>query len=139
MAQKRFPDEGKILLVNLMTGKSAQEDFLLKLFTNNVTPADTDTGATYTEMTGQGYVAKTLAQASWGVAAMNALKAEANYAEQSFVFSAGGPATIYGHYIIGATSGTLISVVKWDAARTVQNANDTIKITPNLGADDEVA
>lgn len=139
MASKRVPNEGKLKLVDIMTGKAGQENFTLKLFTNNVTPADTDTAATYTEMTGQGYAAATITMANWDAAVMSGAYGQAAYPEQTFMFNAGGPATIYGHYVVSATTGKLLWVVKWDTARVIQYQNDTIKITPTLGMDDEVA
>lgn len=71
----------------------------LRLFSNNHTPAVGDTLAAYTEITGGGYAAKTLAIASWVIVSGN--PTIASYASQDFAFTGvtGAPATIYGYYI----------------------------------------
>jgi hypothetical protein len=51
-------------IVNL----TAPENLVLRLYTSNTTPAETDTAGSYTEATGNGYSALTLTGASWTVA-----------------------------------------------------------------------
>lgn len=125
------PSVGENMLLGMALGFNAQEDFLLKLFVNNVTPADDDTAVTYTEMSTLGYAAKTLAKASWGIA-QNAGVAEGSYAEQTWTLSAGAAVTIYGYFVVSASSGTLLWSELFGAAKVVQNAGDTIKITPKI-------
>lgn len=125
------PTVGENLLLGLALGFNAQEDFTLKLFVNSVTPDDADTAATYTEMSTLGYAAKTLAKASWSIA-QNAGVAEGAYAEQTWTFTSGTAVTVYGYYVVGAASGTLLWSELFGAAKVVQNAGDTIKITPKI-------
>lgn len=125
-------NEGETLLLSAALGDATPEDLTLKLYTN--TPSITPTLAVggVTEMTGQGYAAKTLTQASWTVATDGAGAAEASYAQQSFVFTAGGPTTINGYFVVGATSAKLYWIEAFASAYTVQNENDTIRVTPKI-------
>ena len=83
-------------------------NFTMKLFATNVTPAQTDTAGTYTEASGGGYAAKTLTNGSFTVTVGND-PSDASYAQQTFTFT--GPlttnGTIYGVYIVDA-DGVLI-------------------------------
>lgn len=56
---------GELRSLANIVNKTAPENFVLKLFTSNTTPAETDTAASYTEAAGNGYAAKTLTGASW--------------------------------------------------------------------------
>lgn len=60
-----IPNVGELRSLANMVNKTAPENWVLKLFTSNTTPAETDTAATYTEASGNGYAAKTLTGASW--------------------------------------------------------------------------
>ena len=118
-------------LLEFLLGFSTPGNQTLKLYVNNVTPADADTAATYTEMTTLGYVAKTLTKTSW-VVAQNAGVGEGSYAQQSWTFSAGTAVTVYGYYVIDSTSGVLLWVEPFNTAKVVQFAGDQILITPKF-------
>ena len=104
----------------------------IKLFTNNVTPADTDTAGTYTEATGGGYAAKTITNGSWTVTVGND-PSDAAYAQQTWIFTGAlttNP-TIYGYYVVDA-DGTLLWAEKLAASFTPANNGDELKITPKF-------
>jgi len=137
-----MPNEGEAQALSVMLGKASSETLVLKLFTSNTTPAETDTVATYTEAAGGGYAAINLTGASWTVTP-NAVSgaAEAVYPEQAFVFSGPltGNATIYGYLIVGATSGKLYWAERFkasngttDAPSTPANNGDRQRITPKF-------
>jgi lipoprotein signal peptidase len=125
------PSVGENMLLGMALGFNAQEDFLLKLFVNNVTPADTDVASTYTEMSTLGYTAKTLSKGNWTIT-QNGGVAQGSFAQQTWTFSAGAAVTVYGYYVVGAASGTLLFSELFGSAKVVQNAGDTIKITPQI-------
>ena len=126
---------GERLALEYLVNKDAPENLVLRLFQNDVTPADTDTEATYTEATFTGYSAATLTGASWTVNAGN--PAEATYAEQTFSSSADQTAqTIYGYYLTRATGGELVWVERFASSQPVQNNGDQISITPLIQAKD---
>lgn len=115
------------------TRPAGGNNFTLKLFTNNVTPADTDTAATYTEATGGGYAAITLTNGSFTVTVGND-PSDAVYAQQTFTFTGaltGNPA-IYGYFVVDADG-----ILQWAEARaagtfTPANNGDTYKVTPKF-------
>lgn len=134
-------NEGEKVLLEAMVGKVAAGALKLKLFTNNVTPGQTDTTATYTEMGAvQGYAAKSLATASWNAGVAGAgtgtslsNKASIGYPQQTFTADGtGGAQTVYGYFITDNAGTTLICAEKFSSPQTYSTAGDTIKITPNL-------
>lgn len=122
----------------------AEEDFLdlilgvtyeLKLFTNNVTVADTLAASGLTEATFGGYAAVTLTGGSWvttpGDPAVGA------YAQQSFTSSADQSAeSIYGYYVVRASDGALRWLEKFGNPVTIQFNYDRIDITPQFTLSD---
>lgn len=84
------------------------ENLTLKLYSNNITPGETDTAATYTEVAGGGYASKTLTAASWTVTPD--APTVGLYAAQDFTFTGvtDAPGTIYGYYVVDAAN-----VLRW--------------------------
>lgn len=133
-----LPDAGEAKMLKVALGVDAQEDLLLKLFTNNVTPAEADTAVTYTELTAgaaPGYAAKTLTKTSWvvtaGAGVTTAGAAKADYAQQTFTLT-GGPATVYGYFVVGATSGILYWAESFGSAFNIPAGGGTINVTPRF-------
>lgn len=122
----------KIIFNNTRPGGG--NNLTLRLFVNNVTPADTDTAATYTEATGGGYVTKTLTNGSWTVTPAND-HSDAVYAQQTFTFTFTGALTtnpnVYGYYVTDA-DGVLQWAEKLAAAFTPANNGDQLNITPKF-------
>ena len=117
-----------------IVGKTGVENLLLKLYSNNITPDETDTAGTYTELSGNGYAAKTLTGSSWTITAGAPSLAE--YAQQTFSFT-GAAGNVYGYFLVGATSG----ILKWaerftDGPYNVTASGDAIKVTPKLTLQD---
>jgi hypothetical protein len=141
------PHEGDIqLLTDLLAGGSL-ENWQLCLFNSNITPAETDVAATYTahETAFTSYARKTLtrtvgsstwntvvSQAPSGSPAWSARSAvghsQYGSAAQAWTCGATGD-TIYGYFIVGATSGKLICAEAFATPRTLANG-DTLSITP---------
>lgn len=125
------PNVGEGLMLEHIVGKTVVENLVLKLYKNNVTPGETDTAGTYTEADFTGYSAVTLTGASWTVTP--GAPSQASYAQQSFVSSAGQtPQTIYGYYVVGASSGTLYWAERFSSSQVIQADNDAIRITPKF-------
>lgn len=110
-----------------------EEVLTLKLFSNNVVPAETDTAATYTEVTGGGYSSKALAAGSWTVTPGN--PSVATYAQQIFAFTGPttAPGTIYGYYVVD-----VLNVLRWAERFPAANvpltpvSGSSIRITPRF-------
>jgi hypothetical protein len=128
-----FPDSGENLALEALVNKTAAQNLVLRLYSNNITPSDTDVTGTYTEATFPGYAAITLTGATWSAAAGGSI---AYSAQQTFTRSStGAPENIYGYYCTQFTS-TLLMYSERDGAAPfiVTNLNDAIKITPTISA-----
>lgn len=102
-------------------------DETLKLFVNDYTPVEGSVASDFTEMSTQGYAAKTLTAASWSSGA---------YAQQTWTFDGtGGSTTVYGYFVIDAGSGTIMFAERFGSPPTIVNNNDQIKVTPTVTAD----
>ena len=128
-----FPNTGENIALEALVNKTAPQNLVLRLYSNNITPSDTDTAGTYTEATFAGYSAITLTGASWGAASAGTITYGS---QQTFTRSTTGTAeNIYGYYVTQATSGTLVYSERDGAAPfAVTNAGDAIKITPTISA-----
>src|SRR5690606_23054702 len=81
-----------------IVGKAAAENLVLHLYTNDVTPGETDTTASYTEATFTGYAAITLTAANWVVT--EGAPSNAAYPQQTFTSSADQTSqAVYGYYL----------------------------------------
>lgn len=128
------PNAGENLMLAHALNKTAPEDFTLKLYKNNVTPGETDVAGTYTEATFTGYASVSLTGGNWVITP--GAPTSAAYPQQTFQSSANQtPETIYGYFVVGASSGTLYWAEKFSSSQVIQNNNDTIKVTPVLTAD----
>lgn len=128
-----FPDVGENLALEMITNKTAPQNLVLKLYSNNITPSDTDTAATYTEATFTGYSAITLTGASWGAASGGTITYGS---QQTFTRSSTGTTeNIYGYFVIQTTS-TVLLYSERDASApfAVTNNGDAVKITPTISA-----
>src|SRR5687768_17455957 len=101
-----IPDVGEVRMLGNIVNKTAPENLVLRLYTNNITPAETDTLATYTEASGNGYASISLTGATWVVTSGNPTSAA--YPVQTFTFT-GALGNVYGYHINETTS----TVLKW--------------------------
>lgn len=126
------PSEGKALMLNAITGKTTETALTLRLFSNNIVPSNTDTEASYTEVTGGGYAAIALTAASW-VTATVASPSVTTYAIQTFTFTGAtsAPGTIYGYYITNV-AGKLLYSQLLAAVFTPAVNGDNVTVTPTL-------
>lgn len=122
------PTVAKTHWLNVLLGNTADEDIYLRLFTNDITPDASTVLGDFTEATGGGYTQKTLAKASASVAA-----GVATWAESSLSFVAGGPAAVYGYYLVGVDSGSLLGAeVFTDGPYAANVAGTEILVTVKL-------
>jgi hypothetical protein len=129
------PNNGEGDGLKAFLNHTAATDPILRLFQNNITPAETDTAATYTEATFTGYSSVTLTGASWSV--VEGAPSSASYAQQSFTSSAGSQnQSIYGYYVTRTTSGRIAWAERFtDGPYVIVNNGDKIQITPSLSLD----
>lgn len=123
------PNAAEDVQLQNILNKTAPQNFVLKLFQNNHTPAATDTEANYTEATFTGYASATLAGASWTI--VEGDPTTATYAAQTFTSSANQAAqTIYGYYYVQASSGKIMGAQLFDTAQVIKSNGDSITVTP---------
>lgn len=114
----------------MLTSFLGSEDQILKLYSNDVDPVASTTASQLTEVTGNGYAAKTLSGSTdWTVAAGVATVGPLTW---DFTGAAGD---VYGYYLVGATSGSLLAAEKFDNGPytgTVSGDKITVSITLSL-------
>jgi len=127
------PHTGENIALEALVNKTAPQNLVLKLYSNNITPSDTDTAGTYTEATFTGYAAATLTGASWNAASAGSITYST---QQTFTrTSTGAVENIYGYYVVQAVSGTLVYSERDGAGPfAVTNNGDAIKLTPTITA-----
>jgi hypothetical protein len=109
------------------------DDLTLKLYSNDITPAETDTAATFTEIAGGGYASKILVSGSWIITSGD--PSQALYVAQDFAFTGvtNAPATVYGYYLVDS-SNVLRGAERFSASVvpfTPENGS-LIRITPRI-------
>lgn len=118
--------------LDAFTGKTALSTLVLRLFSNNITPAETDVAATYTEFAAAGYAAITLTAASWTTT--EGAPSSTAYAQQTFTMTGAGDA--YGYYMTRQTGGRIALAERFTGAPfSIPSGGGTIKITPQITAD----
>lgn len=126
------PNEAEVVALKAWTGKTAAAAWTLRLFSNNVTPAAADVFATYTEVAGGGYAAKSITAANWVVTA--GTPSNAQYAAQTFTFTGAtnAPGTVYGYYITDANSKIVVAERLVAPPFTPAVNGDAIIVTPAI-------
>jgi hypothetical protein len=129
------PNNGEGLALANFLNKTAPQDQSLRLYQNNITPAETDTAATYTVATFTGYANKALTGASWTVT--EGAPSSAAAAQQTFTSSADQTLqNIYGYYVVQTTSGIIMWAERFTGAPfAIQNNLDAVLLTPVLTMD----
>lgn len=128
-----FPNSGENLVLEMIVNKTAAQNLVMKLYSNNVTIGDATVAANFTEATFSGYAAKTLTGASWNAAASGSI----TYAQQTYACdNDAANESIYGYFVTQVTSGTLLYAEAFtDGPYTISNNGDQIKVTPTITAD----
>ena len=128
------PNNGEEDAMKYLLNFSAAENVVLRLYSNNVTPSETDVAATYTETDFAGYAAVTLTGASWVITP--GAPCSAAYAKQTFTSNTAQSKTLYGYYLTRLTSGRIAWAERFsDAPITITNNLDKVDVTPTITAD----
>jgi len=113
-----------------------EENLVVHIFQNNITPGDNTTLADFTEASFIGYSATSLASLDFdATSGTEDSPAVATYNEViSFTSTANQePQNCYGYYIVGQTSGALRWCERFtDAPYNVGNINDSFALTPKI-------
>jgi hypothetical protein len=133
MSNLVMPNEGEGVCMAALLGKvAAATPLTLRLFSNNHTPANTDTSASYTEVSGGGYAAFALTAANWVVT--NGSPTSAAYPVHSFAFTGviGGSGNVYGYYITDANNKVIVAQLLNSPPFTPLVNGDQVLVTPTI-------
>lgn len=131
------PDVGEVeWLKRALYGNAGSENLTQKLYKASVTYAESDTAGTYTECDFTNYVAKTLtstqAGATWAVPTTSSGTTSSSYGTTSSWTCGASGNTVYGQYIVGATSTVLLLVDAFSAGLVLTNGG-SLSIIPKIG------
>ena len=128
------PNAGELQLLDKMLkdALSTNENYLLKLYSNNYTPDDNSVTASFTQSTFTGYAGRTLTRSGWNSAVTVGSKAETSYGTgpQSWTCGATG-GTVYGYYVEAVNSGITLWAERFSTSRVLANG-DVLNITPKF-------
>lgn len=130
-----IPNHGEGDGLSAFVNKAAVSDLIMRLYSNNITPAETDTAATYTESAFTGYAAKNLVGANWTVT--EGAPSTASYAMQQYTSTAGSQAaSVYGMFMTRTTGGRIALAERFTGAPfSIVNNGDYIQVTPQITFD----
>jgi hypothetical protein len=100
-------------------------DLVLRLYSNDIAPAETDTAARYSEVNGLGYAAITLAESDWTIT--EGPPAIARSAQKVITFT-GAAGWVYGYYLTRAGTGRIAFSERFDKPVQILNNGDRIKV-----------
>lgn len=131
------PNGGEEIILNYVFNKDAPEDLDFRLYTSNLTPAETDTATTYTtnEAAGGGYAEIALTGADFTVTPGAPSSAAAAQQTWTFTGALTASATIYGYFVTRATTADLLYAERGPASLTPATNGDTYKVTPQFTMD----
>lgn len=135
-------DKGEERMLAFWTNKAGYTARLLimRLYSNDQTPAEAHTVADYTEATFPGYAAHTILSSEWAITAPPGTGVQFQTAGISFTCSGGSPAElIYGYYLTTETDGELVIAHRFDSDGTgpvgpfsMEQASDSIDVVVTL-------
>ena len=132
------PDAGEVFLTKRVLYSDADaENLTLKLYKTSVVFAESDVAATYTVADFTNYADVTLTSSqsgsTWAVPTTSAGVTSSTYGTNA-VWSPGSSQTVYGLYLLGASSGTLVAVDAFAAGLPLTNGA-TLTVTPKWGGE----
>jgi hypothetical protein len=122
-------NEGDVLLLKYCLNNVAQANPTIRLFTNNISPAKTDTIATYAECSATGYTAIGLTGASWSVSTAGSTTT-ATYPEITFSMTAS--VGVYGYYVTNAGKTTTLWSEAFGQVENIPSGGGAILLTPKI-------
>lgn len=124
----QISSDGAEIILKSMTGVSTStETLIMKLYSNNYTPTTLSVLTDFTEVTGGGYTQKSLSASAWTMTG-NAISTT----PQLFTFTS-NIGSIYGYYLVGATSGKLIASERFTSGPfNIAASGDSITVTATI-------
>jgi hypothetical protein len=115
-------DSGETIALGYYLAKDlAPSDLIYHLYTNNITPAETDVAGTYVEAVGGGYVQKSLVGGNWTIT-------------PGAPTDGAGSGIVYGYFATRTSDGQLMHAESFTPF-TPTNNGDQILLTPHVTCD----
>jgi hypothetical protein len=122
-----FTNAAEQVALENFINKTAPENLVLRLYSDNQTPAKTDVVGDYTEVSGNGYLAVTLTPNNFVMTPGD--PSSAAYPQVTFAFT-GAAGNVYGYYVTRASTGDLMFANRFsNAPINIANNGDEIRIT----------
>jgi hypothetical protein len=122
-----FTQRGEKIALQNLVNQSAPQTLILRLYSNNKTPTETDVATDYTEVVGYGYTSTTLTPNNFTF--VEAIPTTATYPTITYTFT-GAVGYIYGYFVTQASSGNLIFANRFtNAPIQIANDGDQIRVT----------
>lgn len=126
------PDISEPVLLEYMLKTTSFPNYVIKLYTNNYTPAQGTLLADFTEATFTGYTGTTFARSAWGTASANPVTNKGEISANQVSWTAGSSETVYGYYVVSDDgSPKLLWAELFDSSKALQT-NDILNITLNF-------
>lgn len=135
------PNTAEILMLQYMLNMIATDgaatnvngNRVLRLYKNDLTPADTHSLSDLTQSTEAGYAPITLYGTLWSISSTAGITT-AVYSQQTFAFSTS--ATVYGYYVTSVTGGNLLWMERFDNGPAITpTSGGNVKVGPKFSAD----
>ena len=122
-----FTDAAEVVALKNYVNNTVPESLVLRLYSNNRSPAKTDVAGDYTEVIGNGYSAVTLLPENFIFTSGDPTSAA--YPQVTFIFT-GNAGNVYGYYVTRETSGDVQFANRFsNAPINIANNGDEIRIT----------
>jgi hypothetical protein len=122
-------DSGEIQLLKYMLNYAPADNARVHLYTNNITPAGSDTISNFTESVASGYGSISLTGTLWTLATLSGTSC-ATYARQTFSFTTSE--SVQGYYITNNNSSVLIWAEKFPALFSLPPAGGNVSLDIRL-------
>jgi len=127
------PNVGEEEMLKRIIGDVSGGDVTLHLYGDNITPTETDTVSSYTELTGGNGYSKKVLDGTWTISGD---PTGASYPEYEFSFNSGTGETVYGYFVTDSTDTVLLWAERFsDAPYTIPTGGGSIFITPKIQLD----
>lgn len=122
-----FTDAAEVIALKNFLNNTEPQSLVLRLYSNNRSPAKTDIVGDYTEVSGNGYAAVTLDPADYVFSPGD--PATAAYPQVTYTFT-GAAGNVFGYFVTRATAGDLLFANRFsNAPINIANNGDEIRIT----------
>jgi hypothetical protein len=125
-----FTDAAEVIALKNFLNNTAPQSLVLRLYSNNRSPARSDVVGDYTEVSGNGYSSVTLTPADFVFSPGD--PATAAYPQVTYTFS-GAAGNVYGYYVTRSSTGDLLLANRFsNAPINIANNGDEIRITLSI-------